>query len=338
METTRTQKWIAGAGIAAFVYLASVIVVMASERVYWYWAGFNFESVLFLGSFYLIPTAGALWVLAKSRATHLHHVILAGAIFGFLTEGVLTPVIYSDGPFPLFAAMFTGWHGMIAFVGFLFLIRKWLIEGRTRLLGLASAGFGALWGIWAIAASVGDSGSIASDSVHTSTMDPGTFAVYAIGVGTTLAVSHWLMGWVWPTKWNPSRQFTIALFGISAGYMAIAVLLFVPWAPAKLAVMLGGTYWLATRGRIERDTDATILEKLHGRVSARNVSVLLLMPAIASATYAITWMLRLSDGVLQGVAGVFIAAQVIGGAGAYIWAARRAIRQPNRTSAVDVHV
>ena len=56
--------------------------------------------------------------MAHSHAMNLHHVILGGAIFAFLVEGVMIPIIYADGPLPVFAALFVGWHGLLAVVGF----------------------------------------------------------------------------------------------------------------------------------------------------------------------------------------------------------------------------
>jgi hypothetical protein len=119
METgTSSNRAVEAGRFAAFVYLVSIIVVMASERVYWYWAGSNLESVFEMSAFYVIPTAGALWAMARTRATKIHHVMLAGAFFAFMVEGVLTPIIYMDGPLVVLAALFVGWHGMLAFVGF----------------------------------------------------------------------------------------------------------------------------------------------------------------------------------------------------------------------------
>ena len=119
--TTALKRALNLARVATFVYLTSTIVVMASERVFWYWAGFTVDSVFALGAFYLIPTASALWVLARAHATRWYHVILAGAVFGFVVEGVLTPMLYIDGPLPIMAAMFVGWHGVLAFFGFWYL-------------------------------------------------------------------------------------------------------------------------------------------------------------------------------------------------------------------------
>jgi len=316
------------ARVAAFVALSAVIVTMASERVYWYWAGLNVGSIVEISIFYLIPMTGALWVLVHTKATHIHHVVLAGAFFAFLVEGVLTPIIYADGPLPVMAAMFVGWHGIVAFVGFLYLTRRWLLERRTRLIAIASTAFGVLWGVWAIASAVGDATDIEGPATI---LTPSGFAVYAIGVGATFAAAHWLIGFVWPTAWRPGRTSTIVVGLINAAYMAVAVVLLVPWAPAKLAVLIGGTYWLMTRERKTRQNEPLILDTLSGTVRGRDAVVLLLMPLAAATTYGAIWASEVSSAVTGSVYWILVIAQVLGGGALYIWAARRSLTTGRQT-------
>ncbi|GMQ98958.1 MAG: hypothetical protein BMS9Abin17_1496 [Acidimicrobiia bacterium] len=315
--------------VAVFVALSAVIVTMASERVYWYWAGLNVGSVIEISLFYVIPVSGALWALAHAKATRVHQVVLAGAFFAFLVEGVLTPVIYQDGPLPIMAAMFVGWHGILAFVGFWYLTRRWLLERRTLLTAIAATAFGVLWGIWAIVSAVGDTTDIEGGAT---VLEPSQFALYAIGVGATLAAAHWLIGFVWPTSWRPSRASTIIVGVVNAAYMAVAVILFVPWAPAKLALLLGGTYWLMTKGRDTNHDEPRILDRLAGRIRARDAAVLLLMPLTAAATYGAIWAIGISAAVSAAVYWALILAQILGGGAAYIWATRRALTTQRQTS------
>ena len=319
--------------LAAFVYLTSTIVVMASERVYWYWAGFGVDSMLFLGGFYLIPTMAGLWALALGRARRIHHMILAGSIFAFVVEGVLTPIIYMDGPLPLMAAMFIGWHGLVAFVGFWYLIRRWLLDRRAGLLALASLLFGAFWGVWAVSSALGDplgAEDIAEMGFEPVMLDPAGFAGYALMVGALLAMSHWLIGFVWPVGWKPGRLSTRLLFVVSGLYMAVAVLLVIPWAPLKLAVMIGGTWKLMRRSNTGSSTnhlEPTILDRLAGRVRLRDASILMLIPIAAATSYAGAWQARESASVMEATYWGLVATQIIVGGAAFIWAWRQARRQ-----------
>lgn len=324
--TTALKRALNLARVATFVYLTSTIVVMASERVFWYWAGFTVDSVFALGAFYLIPTASALWVLARAHATRWYHVILAGAVFGFVVEGVLTPMLYIDGPLPIMAAMFVGWHGVLAFFGFWYLARRWLLARRTPLVAAASAGVGVMWGWWAIAASVQESAEeITYHGGNPGLLAPDSFALYAFGVGLALAAAHWVIGYVWPRSWLPGRASTIAVAAISLAYMAPAVIVTVPWAPLKLAALLGGTYWLMIRRRGARHEEPAILDCLAGKVRLRDTLALLAMPATAAITYSVLWVVDLSDGALGAAYWAMVALQVLGGTAAYLVAARRAV-------------
>ncbi len=311
---------------AAFICLSSTIVVLASERVFWFWAGFNADSVLFLGAFYLIPTMVGLWALALSSASQVHQVVLAGALYAFVTEGVLTPVVYTDGPLPVLAAMFVGWHGLIAFVGFWYLVRRWLLDRAVWRLAAGGVLFGGLWGVWALASAFGDPPDKAEaleSGFDLTVLEPAAFARYALMVGVTLALCHWLIGFVWPVRWRPGKWSTRLLVLISVGYFSLAVLPAVFWAPLKLAAMLGGTGRLLNRSERPGKGEPTILDKLAGRVCLREVAILLLMPLVAASTYGAMWPLRHRPTLLETIYWSLVTIQVLVGAAAFVWAWRR---------------
>jgi len=299
---------------------------MASERVYWYWSGFNASSVLEISAFYLIPAWAGLWALARYGAVRLHHVVLGAAIYAAVTEGVLTPIIYADGPLPLLAFMFIGWHGLVAFVGFWYLARKWLVEGARRTLGAASCAVGVGWGVWALSSASGDlpgADFAAEEGLSLAILPPGEFALYALGVGGVLALAHWLLGFVWPDEWRPSKPATWTLALVAFGYMAVAVIPAVIWAPAKLAVLVGGPLWLLARPRLaDRETVWTVLS---GPVRIRDAALILLMPASAALVYTGLWTLDIGDELLGGIYWTLISAQVIAGAVAIVWAIRKSL-------------
>lgn len=311
--------------LSVFIFLSATIVTMASERVYWYWSGFTASSVLEISLFYLIPAWAGLWALARYDAVRLHHVVLGAAVFAAVTEGVLTPIIYTDGPLPLLAFMFIGWHGLVAFVGFWYLTRKWLVERARRTLGAASVAVGAGWGVWALSSSSGDlpGADFAEEGLTLAILTPGEFALYALGVGGVLALAHWLLGFVWPNEWRPSKPATWTLALVAFGYMAVAVIPAVIWAPAKLAILVGGPLWLLARPRVE--DGETVWSRLAGRVRIRDAALILLMPVSAAIVYAGLWSLDLGDELLGGIYWTLISAQVIAGAVAIVWAIRKSL-------------
>lgn len=337
MSTERGSGFSGIATSLAFVFLSALIVVTASERVYWYWgfAGADPADVA-LGTieaalFYSVPMAAALWVMAKTPVRRLHQLVLASAVFAFVVEGVLTAVIFEAGPIdPIFPAMFVGWHGLLAMVGFWYLTRKWLIERRRRLLGIGAIAMGMLWGLWATTSWLpGNLADAAPDEIRT-VADPAVFALYAAWVGAVFIAGHWLLGRVWRPQFSPGRVGTVVLAAVMIGLHALVVIA-VPWAPFKLAALLGVVAWALVRSR-RGSEGPTILEQLDGHVRWRDAALLSLMPITAAGTYAAAWGAAVPDGVIEVVFLALVAVQVLAGAVAFVWASIEAFRakEPDR--------
>jgi hypothetical protein len=131
-----------------FVLLTTAVLVFFSEKVFWYIQGYAIGELLL---FYALPTSICLWALDHFRVHDLSGLILVGALFGFLVEGVLTPVIYESGLLdPIMPAYFTGWHGLLSMVLGWYWIRKMLIQHKTWKLILGSTGIGLFWGFWSL--------------------------------------------------------------------------------------------------------------------------------------------------------------------------------------------
>lgn len=328
--TSRGATWARRLQLLAFLYLSSLVIVMGSERIYWYWGGVTVDSILGLALAYSLPVAAGLWALALTRGTGLHHVVLAGAVFGFVVEGVLTPIIYADGLLPLFAAMFVGWHGIVAFVGLWYLVRKWLLAGRTTLLGAVTAAIGMAWGLWARAAAATETlepeeiAGLAAEGIDTSILSPAEFTLYAALVGVIFALAHMALSYVWPQTWTPGKRSTKAVVLVAIGYMSLAVLPVVIWAPAKLAVLVGCSVFLMRKGR--RNDLPTIVTQLAGHFPLRRLLALAPLPVVAAFTYQLAASGVVSDDLLVTFYWSMVGAQVVGGAAAYAWAARRSLR------------
>lgn len=336
--STRGRSGFSGIATSlSFVFLSALIAVTASERVYWYWgfAGADPADValgtLEVALLYSVPMAVALWAMARTPVRRLHQLVLASAIFAFVVEGVLTAEIFQAGPIdPIFPAMFVGWHGLLAMVGFWYLTRRWLIERRRRLLGTASVAMGVLWGLWATTSWLPGNLADAAPNETRIVADPTTFALYAAWVGAVFIAGHWLLGRVWRPQFNPGRVSTVALAAVMIGLHAL-VFIAVPWAPFKLAALLGFVAWALIRSR--RGCEGpTILEQLDGRIRWREAVLLALMPATAAATYAAAWAAAVPDGVIEVVFAALVAVQVLAGAAAFVWASIKAFRakEPDR--------
>jgi len=309
---------------AAFVYLSALTMATASERVYWYLGGLTVESVLGIAVFYMIPTLAVLWALGGGPSQRMHQVILGGAIFAFAVEGILTTVIYQDGPLPVMPALFVGWHGLLSVVGFWYLTRRWLLERKRAMLTGIAALVGLYWGVWTMTFTLPGAFDDLEGISHV--MAPGEFTLYALGIGAAFAIAHWLLGYVWPKQFQPGRKGGAAIVVLLGAYFAVAVLLFVPWAPLKLAVLIGGTLWLLRRSRGATAGEPSIIESLQGRVALRDTALLMAMPVAASAAYAGVWSLGLEESAVSALNVTLVVVQVLAGFVAFGWAARRGLR------------
>jgi hypothetical protein len=83
--------------------VVSALATTFSEAFYWYSGGTDYPARV---AFYLISTTALLWALSRFHLVGWPTIIFAGAVYGFVTEGVLTTIVYGTFPFP-FAISYT---------------------------------------------------------------------------------------------------------------------------------------------------------------------------------------------------------------------------------------
>ncbi len=91
-------------GRVAFVLLSAAVLIVFSEKMFWYVTGYSFLDLL-LG--YFFPTFALLWVIDAFRVRRLAPLFLVGAMFGFLAEGMLVGTLYEGGPLNWFSVSYT---------------------------------------------------------------------------------------------------------------------------------------------------------------------------------------------------------------------------------------
>ncbi|MEL7156898.1 MAG: hypothetical protein AAFN30_09900 [Actinomycetota bacterium] len=210
---------------ALFVLLAGAVVGVGSERVFWYWTTDPLAH-LEIAAFYAPAVAFALWAIEHYRVRHTWGLLLAVPLFGYWIEGIVTPIIYSGGPFvPVFPLWFTGWHGLFALVVLWYLFRRWLIEGRWRPLLAASVAVGLFWGAWAITLTlpenVNDPELIEDVGGPLQVLGPAAFARYAVTFTAILAAAHHLLGRVWVVSYRPGRVARWLWLAVTVGMLVV---------------------------------------------------------------------------------------------------------------------
>jgi len=170
------------------VLTVSALLTAFSESFYWYAGGTDYPGRVL---FYLIPTMALLWALASFPRRGWSAVMLVGAVYGFVTEGVLTPIVYGAFPFDPFALSYTAlaWHTPLA-VGFgLVLLHRLLASGSPAQTLAAIAAF---WGVWALQLRVpfDDYEEVASLALLVGDVGTVTFACSTTAATVVVATGH----------------------------------------------------------------------------------------------------------------------------------------------------
>lgn len=205
-------------------------------------------------------------------------VLLAGAFFGWLCEGVYAMTVFGDPsmPFPL-TIVWTAlaWHAPISLLVGWYGLGLALRDARPGPAILVCLGIGLFWGAWGLGWRAEAQPLVAS---------PSGFLLHAAATTAGLGLAQLAIAAGRPEGWAPSR--------IGTGLAALAVLAFfalvtVPAIPMAILVLppLLGLVWFGLRRRRAR-SEASVLARLAAPVVPRNLAALALIPVAATAIYA----------------------------------------------------
>lgn len=234
-------------GIALLVI--SALLAAFSETFYWYAGGTDYPARVV---FYLVPTTALLWSIARWPGSRWPAVVLAGAVYGFVTEGVLTTVVYGGFPFDPFATSYTAlaWHAIVS-VGFgLVLLQRLLAGGSVARAVAAIALFGAFWGVWATTLRLPpeDGDELPAIAGLVGDVVVGTFALYTLAATAVIGACHFLLGRiVRPVDLSPGRGWQRFILLVGTTWFVVLVVPSAPWAPIELAALLALCAWGLTR-------------------------------------------------------------------------------------------
>lgn len=204
--------------------------------------------------------------------------LLAGAFFGWVCEGVYAMTVYGDPsmPFPL-TIVWTAlaWHAPLSLVVGWYALGLALRAGRPGPAMLLSLLVGGFWGAWALGWRA---------ETPPLTAPPLDFLLHAAVTTSGLALAHLAIAAGHPERYEPSRLGLVLSGGVAAGFF---VLVTVPAVPLSLLVLppLLGLVWLALqRGRARRP-DGSLLLRFAAPVRPRNLAALALIPLTGTAVY-----------------------------------------------------
>lgn len=318
-----------------FAALSASVVVFFSEKAFWYPQGFVLGELIV---FYGIAIYACLWAIAHFHVRRVSALVLVAALFAFLIEGVITPVIYEAGLLdPIMPAYFIGWHGLLSMFFGWYVLRKWLL-GRQWMSLLISAGFfGLFWGLWSLTfwlpENIAEWAELAAQGETRSgnTLWTATeFGLYALVFTSVLMLSHWLLGRGWQTQFTLSK--------VEKGVLVIALLILFaalvypvqPLAIFKLLLMFVILY-IALRVNRGREQDGSLLRSLAGPVQFVDTLPLLAMPITATGVYALARLATPTEDLLRIILEGFPFLQVLSGGIVFLWAWVAVVR-PRRQS------
>lgn len=292
-------------GRIGFALLSAAVLIVFSEKMFWYVTGYSFLDLL-IG--YFFPAFVLLWVIDAFRVRRLAPLFLAGAVFGFLAEGMLVGTIYEGGPLNWFSVSYTplAWHAPLSVVFGWYALRRWLVAGRARAMALGCAAVGLFQGLWAMAWWLPENAAdpvLLAQGARLGQWPVGEFALHAFTFTAVLAVALWLLGRGGWSSFRPSKvEVAVVIAGLLVFFVA-GVLLAVPWAPLKLLPLLGVTL-LALYVNKRKEPPGSLLADVAGPVQLARLPLLLVMPAVAVAVYALGVVLVVPVEVIYGITAV----------------------------------
>lgn len=226
---------------------------------------------------YSVLAAALLYALTLFMVRSAPALVLCGALYGWLVEGVLAGTLYDA--FPL-QVSWTGlaWHDLLSVCSGWYGL-SWALRRGTRHTALVAAGLGVFWGTWAVMWWQPAEGGVVTPLP--------AFAAHAMMQGSLVLLAFVLL----PRLLRPT-SFTSAwgrrLLGVLLAFWFAVVIL--PQRP--LALLIAPPLFMLTvralrRSRTRPDTGTNVVALMHQPVSWARAGLLLLMPGCAVVIYAL---------------------------------------------------
>jgi hypothetical protein len=225
---------------------------------------------------YSIGAAAFLIVVRFFNARAPWGLFLAGAIFGWLVEGIYVQTMVESLPLSI---SFTGlaWHALITICAGWYGLRRALQNERRWLGPAATAGAGLLWGLWAIY------WWLEADQIHRTVTAFGSVNL----LGTALLIlANLLFERAGPASFKPGRWTAAAVFGFFLVWFLVVAIPAAPVSAVVVPLALAIAFWALWRGRSRGSGRPDALDAVAPPIG-RRLLWLLLMPVAATAVYAV---------------------------------------------------
>ena len=259
----------------------TLVLWVISERIFWsFWrVDDTIGAALLTLVMYGIATYIALYAIEYFRVRTFSAFMLIGALFGWITEGIIAMTVMGGGgiPFPI-SLSWTGlaWHMLISVGVFLWWHRRVLQQSFWKSL-LFSLAIGTGWGVWSM------TWFFETPPVVTSFAG---YAQHAFILSAFLFLGHFLINRSVSTFLPPwyERGIVFSLLGLFFIFVTIPTL----WYVGVIIVLLGVVLYipLARHRKLALPDTSTVLSELTTPVPIRNLLTIFVAPAVASLIYA----------------------------------------------------
>ena len=223
-----------------------------------------------------------LLIVSYFKVNNIWALFLAGAVFGWLGEGIVVQTTYESLPLSIsFTAL--AWHALITvWIGW-YAIRKSLRASNPFSTLKLSLTIGLCYGLWAIMWWLEPDGGVSSVA---------EFAVFSIAAVILAIPAYWLADWSSSESFHPNRWASIVILGLFALMFFFVAVPTVPLAIIILPILLGLAY-LGLRWNRLTENDGSMLTSFSNPVSAWKYFSLLGIPFAGVSFYALAASLNL---------------------------------------------
>lgn len=218
--------------------------------------------------------------IAYFRVRSFWGIFLAGALFGWLTEGVLVQTVYEDLPLSI---SFTGlgWHALLSVGVGWYALRRAIHQSPFQTVWLSSL-IGLIYGLWAITWWVEPEGIITP---------PATFLLFSLVVTAFAILAYWVLDTALPGYWKPSKGGVIAAAVLILFYFLIVTVPIDPKAVIILPLLLASVLFPLLHNRRVSDP-GSLLDSTPPSIPFRNYVPLLLIPILSTGFYYLAYILE----------------------------------------------
>lgn len=268
-----------------FVLSTGYVFVYFSEHLFWAHvrADDSLKNWFSAWMVYSLMAYIFLRLVSYFRVKGIWALFLAGAVFGWLAEGVIVQTAYDMLPLSI---SFTGlaWHALLTvWIGW-YAVQKALLSSNIWSSIKLSSLTGLVYGFWATSWWTEPDGRVSSVL---------EFSAFTFTTTTLAILAYWMANWSssTPMKWN--RWTTIVISGLFALYFLLIAAPASPIAVIILPILFGLSYWGLRQNRAS-EAEGSLLETLNGRAPLKNYPGLFGLPVTSVLIYALAMSINLT--------------------------------------------